>query len=112
MKPRPEEPVAAEPVSELDQLREEVAFLKSCGIIELAVRNPNVADYMKHWEGRAEKAEAALIEVDRLGLIIEAGVRWSDPQNSPQIELLFRMPALREAAARRREAIQAIRSRP
>lgn len=53
-------PVASEPKSELEQLREEVAFLKSCGIVELAVRNPNVADWMQHWEGRAEKAEAAL----------------------------------------------------
>jgi hypothetical protein len=52
--------VAAEPKTELESLREEVAFLKSCGIIEVAVRNPSVAEYMKHWEERAEKAEAEL----------------------------------------------------
>jgi hypothetical protein len=28
------------------------------GIIEISVRNPSVAGYMKHWEGRAESAEA------------------------------------------------------
>ena len=27
------------------------------GTIEIAVRNPNVASYMEHWEGRATKAE-------------------------------------------------------
>ena len=28
------------------------------GIIELAVRNQSVNDYMKHWEGRTFKAES------------------------------------------------------
>jgi hypothetical protein len=48
----------AKPKSELELLREEVAFMKTCGVIEIAVRNPSVMDYMRHWEGRAEKAEA------------------------------------------------------
>ena len=30
---------------------------KTWGIIEIAVRNPNVASYIEHWEGRALKAE-------------------------------------------------------
>ena len=30
------------------------------GIVEIAVRNPNVSEYMNHWEGRATKAEEAL----------------------------------------------------
>jgi len=30
------------------------------GIVEISVRNPSVLDYMRHWEGRAEKAEAEL----------------------------------------------------
>lgn len=42
---------------------EELSTLTRCGIVELAARNPNVMEYMKHWEGRVEKAEA---EVDRL----------------------------------------------
>lgn len=33
---------------------------KKCGIVELAVRNPNVASYIEHWEGRTQAAEAAL----------------------------------------------------
>ena len=49
-----------EPKSELEQLREEVAFLKTCGVIELAIRNPNVQSYMAHWERRAESAEMTL----------------------------------------------------
>lgn len=31
---------------------------KGWGTIEIAVRNPAVAESMKHWEGRAERAEA------------------------------------------------------
>jgi hypothetical protein len=31
---------------------------KTWGIIEIAVRNSNVMEYMKHWEGRALRAEA------------------------------------------------------
>jgi hypothetical protein len=50
----------AEPISEVDKLREELRFLRTCGIIEIAARNANVAEYMRHWEMRAEKAEAAL----------------------------------------------------
>lgn len=42
------------------RLSAEVEMLTRGGIIEVAIRNPSVADYMKHWEGRAEKAEAAL----------------------------------------------------
>ena len=31
--------------------------LTTGGIIEVAVRNPSVSDYVGHWEGRAERAE-------------------------------------------------------
>lgn len=34
--------------------------MKKLGIVEVAVRNPNVMEYMKHWEGRTEAAEAKL----------------------------------------------------
>jgi len=46
--------------TERDQLRAEVERLKTCGITELAAVNPSVADYCKHWEARAERAEAEL----------------------------------------------------
>lgn len=37
------------------------------GMIEIAVRNPNVASYMNEWEGRVKKAEADLKELrDRI----------------------------------------------
>ena len=41
-------------------LRAENEVLTKSGIIEVAVRNPSVMDYIKHWEGRTEKAEAEL----------------------------------------------------
>jgi hypothetical protein len=45
---------------ERDQLRAEVERLKTCGMTELAAQNSSVADYCKHWEARAEQAEAEL----------------------------------------------------
>ena len=53
-------------------LQAELDLLKTCGIVEIAVRNPNVADYMRHWEARAEAAEAKLAAlVDGLATVAE-----------------------------------------
>ena len=50
---------------------------KSWGIIEIAVRNPNVSSYMDHWEGRTLKAEAEVASLTaRIGELtrdIESG---------------------------------------
>jgi hypothetical protein len=43
-----------------ERLIRELDQWKTWGIIEIAVRNPNVASYMEHWEGRATKAEESL----------------------------------------------------
>lgn len=40
-----------------DELRHK---LTTAGIAELSVDNHNLSSYMKHWESRAEKAEAEL----------------------------------------------------
>jgi hypothetical protein len=37
---------------------------KSWGVVEVAVRNPQVAEYCKHWEDRCAKAEGELAAVD------------------------------------------------
>jgi hypothetical protein len=37
--------------------REELEQWKTWGVVEIAVRNPNVASYMDHWEKRATEAE-------------------------------------------------------
>lgn len=47
---------------QLCDLEAEEHILRYGGIIEVAVRNANVAEYMGHWEGRALKAEAKLAE--------------------------------------------------
>ena len=52
--------------TERDQLRAEVERLKTCGITELAAINPSVLEYCKHWEARAERAEA---EAERYRLV-------------------------------------------
>lgn len=55
------EPCAnAEPISRLEELERENANFRTWGIIEVAVRNPSVSEYMEHWEGRATKAEAEI----------------------------------------------------
>ena len=43
---------------EITELRATVEQWKTWGVIEIAVRNPNVASYIEHWEGRATTAEA------------------------------------------------------
>ena len=44
----------------IEELEAELNLMKTSGIAEVAVRNPSVMEYMKHWEGRAEAAEAKL----------------------------------------------------
>ena len=41
------------------ELEAEIHNWKTWGIIEVAIRNPSVSEYMNHWEGRCLKAEAA-----------------------------------------------------
>ncbi len=44
----------------IEALEAELHLMKTSGVAEVAVRNPSVMEYMKHWEGRAEAAEAKL----------------------------------------------------
>lgn len=46
--------------AEIARLQRELDHFTKSGIIEIAVRNPNVSSYMDHWEGRALAAEAKL----------------------------------------------------
>jgi len=56
------------------ELEAELHLMKTSGIVEVAVRNPNVMEYMKHWEGRAEAAETALAKaIDALQEIASLG---------------------------------------
>ena len=66
--------------------------LTTSSIIEVAVRNPSVMEYMKHWEARAEAAEAALATARADAVLIAELVRkveallavravWTDPHN-------------------------------
>ena len=43
----------------ITELEAEIHNWKTWGIIEVAIRNPSVSEYMNHWEGRCLKAEAA-----------------------------------------------------
>ena len=46
-----------EAATALTALQAENTLLKTAGVIEVAVRNPNVSEYIEHWEGRVERAE-------------------------------------------------------
>lgn len=50
----------------IEELEAELILMKTSGIVEVAVRNPSVMEYMKHWEGRAETAEAKLAKHEAL----------------------------------------------
>jgi hypothetical protein len=43
---------------EIGKLRAELSVMKSAGICEVAAVNPSIMEYMRHWEGRTEDAEA------------------------------------------------------
>jgi hypothetical protein len=53
----------------ITELEAELHTMKTAGIIEVAVRNPSVSEYMAHWEGRVEKAEP------RVGAL-ESALEW------------------------------------
>lgn len=73
----------AEPVSRLEQLERENADFRTWGIIEIATRNPNVAEYMTHWEARAEKAEAENEALRARLQTVEAETRELRARNDP-----------------------------
>ena len=72
-------PAQAEPKTALEVFREEVELLTTCGIIELAARNPRVMEYLSSNDAeiealrtRAESAEALLAEAAiRLGSLVD-----------------------------------------
>lgn len=58
----------------------ELEHFKSGGIIEVAIRNASVSEYMRHWEGRTERAENAELREnisrlrERLAVLEKPGV--------------------------------------
>lgn len=52
--------IQEEAADRIEALEAENHLLKTAGIIEVAARNPNVMEYVRHWEGRTEAAEAQL----------------------------------------------------
>ena len=77
---------------------DELDLMKTAGIIEVAVRNPSVSEYMKHWEDRAEKAEAQIAEA-RAEAIREAMVICNQSYGDGVGEVHRRLAALIDAPA-------------
>lgn len=55
----------ADLIAALAAVEIEMERLTTSGIIEVAVRNPNVRDYMDHWEQRAEAAETEVMRLNK-----------------------------------------------
>jgi hypothetical protein len=53
-----------ESIRTIYQLRSQLRNWETWGTVEIAVRNPNVDSYMKHWEGRALAAEEKVVELE------------------------------------------------
>lgn len=66
---------------EIARLTAELEHFTKSGIVEIAVRNPAVSEYMEHWEGRALKAEKALsaLEQAEAGEPVVKALEWYDP---------------------------------
>lgn len=65
-------------VDERTAMQTELSQWRTWGIVEIAVRNPNVASYMDEWEGRATKAEAELstLRAEREALMPALRFAW------------------------------------
>ena len=75
--------LAVEAADLITALRAENERLKTSGIAEVAAHNPSVMDYMRHWEGRTQKAEAenerlmaALLSIRDMGPMTVDDQRW------------------------------------
>lgn len=55
---------ALESIHTISQLRSQLRNWETWGTVEIAIRNPNVDSYMKHWEGRALAAEEKVAELE------------------------------------------------
>jgi len=71
----------ADLLARVEALEAENEQWRSWGVIEIAVRNPNVASYMDHWEKRAEAAEAKLAALER-----DISAFWQYVENAYDVE--------------------------
>jgi Lar family restriction alleviation protein len=56
-----------------EELEKELNLMKTAGIVEVSIRNPSVMEYVRHWEDRAETAEAKLAKaVEAVSLTVRA----------------------------------------
>lgn len=59
-------------IGRVSRAEAQVAEWGTWGVVEIAVRNPNVASYVEHWEGRTERAEAQVVVLrDALRFCVE-----------------------------------------
>ena len=76
-----------EAADRIEALEAELHLMKTSGVAEVAVRNPSVMEYMKHWEGRAETAEAKLAKNEAL---MQAGFAEYERRLAKAVEAAYR----------------------
>jgi hypothetical protein len=69
------------------ELEAELHTMKTSGIIEVAVRNPSVSEYIAHWEGRAKKSEARIHHLKARIADLEALNGWYADQVGIRFEM-------------------------
>lgn len=99
------EAMVLEQADELTRLRAELDTMKTAGIIEVAVRNPNVSDYMAHWEGRALKAEAEAELAEEQRISTERGNHIEFELLPQMADLTMRVKELEAELAAAREQV-------
>jgi hypothetical protein len=70
-------------IGRIEELEDELHTMKTAGIIEVAIRNPDVSEYMAHWERRAEGAEAKLAKA-----AAELEEAWKVPKSDASYGIL------------------------
>lgn len=87
----------------LEAERAEVERLTKGSICEVAATNPSVMEYMRHWEGRAEKAET---ERDHAKAMLQSCIKGNIALKDKTQEALARLAALKAENQRLREALK------
>lgn len=93
----------------IEELEAELHTMKTAGVIEVAIRNPNVSEYITHWERRAEGAETKLAKIESLMVHLvkfaEQSKAAANSGNSKRREH-YRMHTLSEALGQIRKIIK------
>lgn len=74
--------------AQVEALKRENEQWRTWGVIEVAIRNPSVSEYMRHWEGRTEAAEQRAEEAERKATFWQGSSEdWKQHKKRRDVEL-------------------------